>query len=57
MEKGGRVWKDIKLGFYVRCLVRSRSLGFRSAITRLKLGMTSQDNKWKGREVKGGMAN
>ena len=36
MEKGGRVWKGRKLGFQVRCLVRSSS-----AITRPKLGMTS----------------
>ena len=43
MEKGGRVWKGRKIGFWVRCLVRSRSLGFRYAITRLKVGMTSQD--------------
>ena len=57
MEKGGRVWKGRKLWFQVRCLVRSRFLGFRSAITRLKLGKTIRDNKWKGQGVKGVLEN
>ena len=49
--------KGRKLGLLVSCLVRSRSLGFRSAITRPKLSMTSRGNKWKGRGVKGGLEN
>ena len=55
MENGGRVWKGRKLGFQARCLVRCRSLGFRSAITRPNLGMKSRYKKWKGRGVKVGL--
>ena len=49
--------KGRKQGLLVSCLVRSRSLGFRSAIKRPKLGITSRDNKWKHRGVKGGLEN
>ena len=36
MEKGGRISKGRKIGFYVRCLVRYRSLGFRSTNNKAK---------------------